>query len=70
MTHNGQLSMYVCVFVVRGSVGEGACLEGRGRLSFFCWDSLYQIVSDGAWCLQHSIKQSIKVATQQVRASM
>lgn len=64
----------VCVCVCVCGEGEGrggGMLRGEGEaVLFLLGQSLYQIVSDGAWCLQHSIKQSIKVATQQVRASM
>ena len=62
-THNGQLSVYVCVCVVRER-GDGM-LKGEGEsVLFLLGQSLHQIVSDGAWCLQHSIKQSINIATQ------
>ena len=62
------MCVYMCVW---WEGGEGGMLKGEGEaVLFLLGQSLPQIVSDGAWCLQHSIKQSIKVATQQVRASM
>ena len=46
-THNGQLSVYVCICVCDEGERRGACLEGRGAVLFLSGQSLHQFVSDG-----------------------